>query len=148
MSRCGRVDVYSRSIYLLSTVPMSSKTKRYPASGLFLIQLSTIYNSVMDILGFGISFVEKYIQLKGEVLPTKKTQRRHVRSGSISDDEETETPRQESATDEEFVDYVRYLDDRFLRAVPFIRSGLKASVRAADFPSLGILAASLEAGIR
>ena len=92
--------------------------------------------------------MEKYIQLKGEGLPTKKTQRRHVRSGSISDDEETESPVQESATDEEFVDYVRYLDDRFLRAVPFIRSGLKASVRAADFPSLGILAASLEAGIR
>jgi len=36
----------------------------------------------------------------------------------------------------------------FLRAVPFIQSGLKASVRAAEFPSLGILAASLEAGIR
>jgi len=102
----------------------------------------------MDILGLGISFVEKYIQLKGEVLPTQKTQRRHLRSGSISDDEEAETTVHESATEEEFADYVRYLDDRFLRAVPFIRSGLKASVRAAEFPSLGILAASLEAGIR
>jgi len=114
----------------------------------WLIQLSTIYNSVMDILALAISFVEKYIQLKGEVLPTKKKQRRHIRTGSISDDEETEIPIQESATEEEFVDFVRYLDDRFLRAVPFIRSGLKASVRAADFPSLGILASSLEAGIR
>jgi hypothetical protein len=102
----------------------------------------------MDILGLGTSFVEKYIQLKGEVLPTKKTQRRHARTGSISDDEDAEMPVQESATEEEFVDFVRYLDDRFLRAVLFIRSGLKASVRAAEFPSLGILATSLEAGIR
>src|SRR5271155_4475207 len=30
MSRCGRVDVYSRSIYLLSTIPMSSKRKGIP----------------------------------------------------------------------------------------------------------------------
>jgi hypothetical protein len=55
---------------------------------------------------------------------------------------------QESATEEEVVDFVRYLDDRFLRAVPFIRSGLKASVRTAEVPSLGILATSLEAGNR
>ena len=102
----------------------------------------------MDILGSAISFVDKYIQLKGEILPTKRTRRRHVRTGSISDDEETEVLIPESVTDEEFVDYVKYLDDRFLRAVPFIRSGLKASVRAAEFPSLGIFATSLEAGIR
>lgn len=35
-----------------------------------------------------------------------------------------------------------------MRVVPFVRSGLKGSVRAAEFPSLGILAASLEAGVR
>lgn len=43
---------------------------------------------------------------------------------------------------------MRHLDDRFIRAVPFIRSGLKGCVRAAEFPSLGILAGSLEAGVR
>jgi len=84
-----------------------------------LIQLSTIYNSVMDILGLGTSFVEEYIQLKGEVLPTKKTQRRHVRTGSISDDEDTEMFVQESATEEEFVEFVGYLDDRFFKGRAF-----------------------------
>src|SRR5438045_3696355 len=107
-----------------------------------------IYNSVMDILGLGVSFTEKYLNAKGEVLPTKKERKRHLRTGSITDDEDTEVIVQEKVTEDEFVQFVKYLDDRFLRAVPFIRSGLKGSARAAEFPSLGILAASLEAGIR
>jgi hypothetical protein len=107
-----------------------------------------IHDSVMDILGLAVSFAEKYLQVKGEVLATKKERKRHLRTASISDDEETEAVVQESVTSDEFVEFVRYLDDRFLRAVPFIRSGLKGSARAAEFPSLGILAASLEAGIR
>jgi len=86
---------------------------------LLMFTLSTIYNSVMDILGLGTSFVEKYIQLKGEVLPTKKTQRRYVRMGSISDDEDTEMFVQESATEEEFVEFVGYLDDRFFKGRAF-----------------------------
>lgn len=64
------------------------------------------------------------------------------------DDEESEVPIREELTETDFVEYVRYVDDRFLRAVPFIRSGLKGSAGAAEFPSLGILAVSLEAGLR
>src|SRR5271167_2192487 len=104
-----------------------------------------IYSSVMDIIGLGVSFAEKYLQVKGEVLPTKKERKRHLRTGSMTDEEETEII-QEKVTEDEFVEFVKYLDDRFLRAVPFIRSGLKGSVRAAEFSSLGILATSLEAG--
>ena len=107
-----------------------------------------IHNSVMDILGLGVSFAEKYLQVKGEALSSKKERKRHLRTGSMSDDEEPEVVIQETTTEDEFVQFVKYLDDRFLRAVPFIRSGLKGSARAAEFPSLGILAASLEAGIR
>lgn len=107
-----------------------------------------IYSSIMDIIGLGVSFAEKYLQVKGEVLPTKKERKRHLRTGSMTDEEETEIIIQEKITEDEFAEFVKYLDDRFLRAVPFIRSGLKGSVRAAEFPSLGILAASLEAGIR
>lgn len=92
--------------------------------------------------------MEKYIQVKGEALPTKKERKRHLRTGSISDEEEPEVVIQDVTTEDEFVEFVKHLDDRFLRAVPFIRSGLKGSARAAEFPSLGILASSLEAGIR
>ena len=77
-----------------------------------------------------------------------KREKGHLRKASMSDDEETEVALQETLTEEEFVEFVRYVDDRFLRAVPFIRSGLKGSARAAEYPSLGILAGSLEAGIR
>jgi hypothetical protein len=107
-----------------------------------------IYNSVMDILSLGITFVEKYLQVKGEFLSIKKERKKHSRTSSISDDEEKEVGMPETVTEDEFLDFVRHLDDRFLRAVPFIRSGLKANARAAEFPSLGILAGSLEAGIR
>lgn len=107
-----------------------------------------IYNSVIDIVGLGVSFAQKYLHVKGEALPTKTERKRHLRTGSLTDDEETEVIVQEMVTEDEFVEFVKYLDDRFLRAVPFIRSGLKGSARAAEFPSLGILAASLEAGIR
>ena len=92
--------------------------------------------------------MEKYLQVKGEVLSTKKERRRHVRTTSLSDDEEPEVVIPETVTEEEVVEFVKYLDDRFLRAIPFIRSGLKGSARAAEFPSLGILAATLEAGVR
>ena len=92
--------------------------------------------------------MEKYLQVKGEALATKKERKRHLRTGSISDEEEPEVVIQEMTTEDEFVEFVKHLDDRFLRAVPFIRSGLKGSARAAEFPSLGILASSLEAGIR
>ena len=102
----------------------------------------------MDLLGLGVSFVEKYLQSKGEVMSTTRERRRHVRTTSLTDDEEPEVVLQESVTEEEFVDFVKYLDDRFLRAIPFIRSGLKGSARAAEFPSLGILASGLEAGVR
>jgi hypothetical protein len=102
----------------------------------------------MDILGLGVSFVEKYLQSKGEVMPTKKERKGHVRTTSLTDDEEPEVVLQESVTEGEFVGFVKYLDDRFLRAIPFIRSGLKGSARAAEFPSLGILASGLEAGVR
>jgi hypothetical protein len=102
---------------------------------------------VADVLALSISFVEKYLLLKGETLSTKE-QRNHKRTSSLTDDEDSEIIITDDITDEEFTEFVRYLDDRFLRAVPFIRSGLKASVRAAEFPSLGILAASLEAGVR
>jgi hypothetical protein len=107
-----------------------------------------IHDSIMDILGLGVSFAEKYLQVKREALSTKKERKRHLRTGSISDDEEPEVFTQETTTEEEFVEFIKYLDDRFLRAVPFIRSGLKGSARAAEFPSLGIWAVSLEAGIR
>ena len=107
-----------------------------------------IHNSVMDIVGLGVLFAEKYLQVKGEILSTKNERKRHLRTGSVSDDEEPEISIRETATEDEFVEFVKHLDDRFLRAVPFIRSGLKGSARAAEFPSLGILAASLEAGIR
>ena len=94
-------------------------------------------------------FVEKYLQVKGEVLSTKKERWRHMRTGSISDDEEvSEIIEPEGITEAEFVELARHLDDRFLRALPFIRSGLKGTTRAAEFPSLGILAATLEAGVR
>lgn len=110
-----------------------------------------IHNSIMDILGLAISLTEKYLHLKNEQLPIKKHQKTHLRTRSLSEDEDTlETISQEtsSVSEEEFVEFVKYLDDRFLRAVPFIRSGLKGNARAAEFPTLGILAASLEAGIR
>ena len=81
-------------------------------------------------------------------MSTTRERRRHVRTTSLTDDEEPEVVLQESVTEEEFVDFVKYLDDRFLRAIPFIRSGLKGSARAAEFPSLGILASGLEAGVR
>jgi hypothetical protein len=112
-----------------------------------LTKLSTIHRTVMDILGLAVTFVEKYLQLKREVLSTRKE--RHVRRGSISDEEEeSQIILETGITDAEFVDLVRYLDDRFLRALPFIRSGLKGTTRAAEFPSLGILASTLETGVR
>ena len=101
----------------------------------------------MDILTLCVIFVENYLQLKGEVLSRKRERKGHLRKESTSD-EEVERDIQETKTEHEFVEFVKHLDDRFLRAVPFIRSGLKGSVRAAEFPSLGILAGSLEAGIR
>ena len=107
-----------------------------------------IHTSVMDILGLGINFSEKYLHVNGEVLPSKKEQKRHLRTSSITDEEESELVVTEDLTEEGFLEFTRYLDDRFLRAVPFIRSGLKGSARAAEFPSLGILATSLEAGVR
>ena len=108
-----------------------------------------IHNSVMDILELGVSFAENYLHVKGEILFTKKEHKRHLRTGSLTDDDaESEVVIQETISEDEFVAFVKYLDDRFLRTVPFIRSGLKGSARAAEFPSLGILAASLEAGIR
>jgi len=104
----------------------------------------------MDILGLAILFADKYLQVKTERLPSKKTERSsHKRTGSLSDDEYLEQrPPQETLTPDTFMEFVKYVDDRFLRAVPFIRSGLKAYTRAAEFPTLGILAADLEAGIR
>src|SRR6266496_5169869 len=117
-----------------------------PLSVIAKFQLSMIHNSVMDILGLGVLFAEKYLQVKGEILSTKKERKRHLRTGSVSDEEAPEISIRETIGDDEFVEFVKYLDDRFLRAVPFIRSGLKGSARAAEFPSLGILAASLEAG--
>jgi hypothetical protein len=102
----------------------------------------------MDILGLAVTFTEKYLQLKGEVLSTKKELGRQ-RTGSISEDEEeSEIIIPSGITEVEFVELVRYLDDRFLRTLPFIRSGLKGTTRAAEFPSLGILASALEAGVR
>lgn len=102
----------------------------------------------MDILGLCASFAEKYLQITGESLPTERDRKKHLRTDSVTDDEETEISARESLTEDEFVAFVRHLDDRFLRVVPFIRSGLKGSARAAEFPSLGTLATSLEAGIR
>jgi hypothetical protein len=102
----------------------------------------------MDILGLGVSFVEKYLQSKGEVLSTKQDRRRHTRTTSLTDDEEPEAVVQDSVSEEQFVEFVKYLDERFLRAIPFIRSGLKGSARAAEFPSVGILSSALEAGVR
>jgi hypothetical protein len=103
----------------------------------------------MDILGLAISFTEKYLQVRGERLPSKTERQKHKRMSSLSDDEFLEPPPStESLTDEAFTEFVHYVDDRFLRAVPFIRSGLKAYPKAAEFPTLGILAANLEAGIR
>jgi hypothetical protein len=102
----------------------------------------------MDILVLGTSFAEKYLHVTGESLSTEKDRKKHRRTDSVTDDEEAEINVGESLTEDEFVAFVRHLDDRFLRAIPFIRSGLKGSARAAEFPSLGTLAASLEAGIR
>src|SRR5271155_220449 len=108
-----------------------------------------IYHSIQDILSLGISFTKKYLSLKNELLPTKA--QTHRRTSSLPSDSESEFPTPLNSTQissSEFLDFVKYIDDRFLRAIPFIRSGLKGSIRAAEFPSLGILAASLEAGIR
>jgi hypothetical protein len=101
----------------------------------------------MDILTICVEFVENYLQLRGELISPPKERKRHRRKESTSD-EEVEPDIREKKTECEFVEFAKHFDDRFLRAVPFIRSGLKASVRAAEFPSLGILAGSLEAGIR
>jgi hypothetical protein len=115
-------------------------------------KLSTIHNSILDILTLSITFTEKYLNLKNELLSPPNPHshnRRHTRTSSLTDDEENPvTSIQETVTETEFLDYVRYLDDRIIRAIPFIRSGLKGSVRAAEFGSLGILAGSLEAGVR
>jgi len=104
----------------------------------------------MDILDLAISFADKYLQVKGERFPSKGTERsKHKRTSSLSDDEYLEQPPpQDTLTPDAYVEFVKYVDDRFLRAVPFIRSGLKAYTKAAEFPTLGILAANLEAGIR
>jgi hypothetical protein len=107
-----------------------------------------IHNSIMDILGLATTFAEKYLQVTGESLSTPKDRKKHLRTGSVTDDEEAEISVGELLTEDSFIAFVRHLDDRFLRAIPFIRSGLKGSARAAEFPSLGILATSLEAGIR
>lgn len=140
-------------------------------------QLSTIHNTILDILTLSTTFTQSYLNLKSEILSPSNPRKRHLRTSSLSSDEETPTvPSQEShgktnisqesrpktdiseigtkspfletLTEREFLDFVRHLDDRFIRAVPFIRSGLKGSVRAVEFASLGILAGSLEAGVR
>ena len=113
-----------------------------------LTKLSTIHDSVTDILRMAISYSQKYLQVKGEVLSTKSDAKKHKRTSSMTDDEDVEPVPVESITETEFLEYVKHLDDRFLRAIPFIRSGLKASARAAEFPTLGILATRLEAGLR
>ena len=94
-----------------------------------------------------ISFAEKYLQVKHETLSTKDP-KRHRRTSSLSEDETEESISIEPITESEFLEYVKHIDDRFLRAIPFIRSGLKASSRAAEFPTFGILASTLELGVR
>lgn len=97
-----------------------------------------------------ISFVDKYLHLRKQTLTSKRGERKtHRRTGSTSDTEDpSEVLIHESISEEDFLDHVKYLDDRFLRIIPFIRSGLKGNARAAEFPSLGILASTLEAGVR
>jgi hypothetical protein len=113
------------------------------------LELSVIHDSIMDILGLAVSFTEKYLQVRGDRLPSKTERQKHKRMSSLSDDEFLEPlTSTESLTEAAFTEFVKHVDDRFLRAVPFIRSGLKAYTKAAEFPTLGILAASLEAGIR
>jgi len=94
--------------------------------------------------------VEKYLHLKHQTLSSKSGERKtHRRTGSTSDTEDSsEVLINEPISEEDFLDHVKYLDDRFLRIIPFIRSGLKGIARAAEFPSLGILASTLEAGVR
>lgn len=113
-----------------------------------LTKLSIIYNTIMDILNMAISFSQKYLQLKQESISTKHDRKSHKRTSSQSDDERSTDFPIESISESEFIEYVKHVDDRFLRAVPFIRSGLKASARAAEYPTLGMLAASLEVGVR
>jgi len=142
-----------------------------------IYQLSTIHNTILDILTLSTTFTHSYLNLKSEILSPSNPRKRHLRTSSLSSDEETPAiPSQEpqakpnisqksrtktdmseiraksaipeTLTEREFLDFVRHLDDRFIRAVPFIRSGLKGSVRAAEFASLGILAGILEAGVR
>lgn len=97
----------------------------------------------MDLLNLAITFVDKYLQAKEETLSTNRE--KHRRNDSVTDDEEPEIIPNEILKEGDFLQYVRYVDDRFSRGVPFIRNGLRASARAAEFPSLGILATILEA---
>jgi hypothetical protein len=102
----------------------------------------------MDILGMAINYAQKYLQVKQESLSSNQKSKRPKQTSGLSDDEAVSVQSPDSLSENEFVEWVKYIDDRFLRAVPFIRSGLKATARAAEFPTLGILAASLETGGR
>jgi hypothetical protein len=95
-----------------------------------------------------ISFAQKYLQVKQETISTKQELKRHKRISSLSDDEDEQPLLVEPITESEFVEYVRHIDDRFLRAVSFIAASLKTSPRVAEFPTLGMLASSLEAVVR
>ena len=108
-----------------------------------------IYDSAKDILQLGVSFADKYLQFTGELLRAPKDQKKRLSIESQSDGDGSETVIPEASTrGDTFLRFVKYVDDRFLRAIPFIRSGLKGSARAAEFPSLAILASRLESGIR
>jgi Gamma tubulin complex component C-terminal len=111
-----------------------------------LIQLSTIRNTITDILTISSTFVQNYLSYSNESLSAPAPVPRHRRTSSA--DSHPPAAPSEALSQADFTAHVKHVDDRFLRAIPFIRSGIKASFNAADFPSLGILAAQLEAGVR
>src|SRR5205085_6784776 len=52
-------------------------------------QLSTIHNTILDILTLSTTFTHSYLNLKSEILSRSKPRKRHLRTSSLSSDEET-----------------------------------------------------------
>jgi hypothetical protein len=95
----------------------------------------------MDILNISISFVQRYLQVNNESISTPSPPTKQHRKSDVNDAPAPSIPDIAKA---EFEQHVKYVNDRFLRAIAFVSSGLKASARAAEFPALGILASNLE----
>src|SRR2546421_7236966 len=52
-------------------------------------QLSTIHNTILDILTLSTTFTHSYLNLKSEILSRSKPRKRHLRTSSLTSDEET-----------------------------------------------------------